>query len=278
MTGEKNIEDATYESAETNSREERRKNWFVAFGLQDVDDLKPSDYAVKLANAHISGEMSINEVEETIRNYYTQKENAQKVKERQDESDIVSSRIVRILDNNSFSNNENSLKNIHKILFKGFDNYCHGKYRQCDIIKAEWVLDNDTVQYCHFENIEDDVALAFNKEEHFNYIETDEKQTVIHIADFISNLWQIHPFLEGNTRTTAVFAIKYLRHLGYDIDNTPFEKNAKYFRGALVRANYKNNVLKVNKDISFINMFFENILLGKNNNLQNRTLHIHWTV
>jgi len=260
----------TYENAETASPSDRKQNWLAAFGLQAVDNLKPSDYVVKLSEEHIADKMSIYQVENTIEEYYRQKENNSDTKNRQNEADIVSARIVKILSNKSFSLNENTLKNIHKILFKDFTNCDPGKYRKVDIIKPEWVLDNDTVQYAHFENIEDEIALSLNKEELVKDIE------ISHIADFISRIWQTHPFLEGNTRTIAVFAIQYLRNLGYNIDNSYFENNAKFFRNAFVRANYRNAVLGITKENKFLLRFFENILQSKNHKLQNRELHIHW--
>jgi fido (protein-threonine AMPylation protein) len=259
----------SYENAEIASTAYKKRNWLAAFGLQAVDNLKPSEYAVKLAEEHIAGKMSIYQVENAIEEYY-KKDNNFDAKSRQNEADIVSARIVKILSNNSFSLSENSLKNIHKILFKSFKNCEPGKYRKTDIVKAEWVLDKDTVQYAHFEDIEDEVALILNKEEQAKDIE------INHISDFISKIWQIHPFLEGNTRTTAVFAIKYLRNLGYKVDNSPFDKNAKFFRNALVRSNYRNAVLNVGKENKFLIKFFENILCGKNHKLRNRELHIHW--
>ena len=258
----------TYENAETASPADKKLNWLAAFGLQAVDNLKPSEYAVKLSEKHIAGKMSIYQVENTIEKYYNGKNFD--TKSRQNEADIVSARIVKILSNKTFSLSENSLKNIHKTLFKGFKNCEPGKYRKMDIVKAEWVLDSDTVQYAHFEDIEDEIALILNKEEQAKDIE------INHILNFISKIWQIHPFLEGNTRTTAVFAIKYLRNLGYKVDNSPFEKNAKFFRNALVRSNYRNAVLNINRENKFLVKFFENILQGKNHKLQNRELHIHW--
>ncbi|MDR2580144.1 MAG: Fic family protein [Fibromonadaceae bacterium] len=259
----------TYENAETVSPGDKKQNWQTAFGLQAVDNLKPSEYAVKLSEEHISGKMSIYQVEDTIERYYKQKGSFD-AKNRQNEADIVSARIVKILGNKSFSLNENSLKNIHKILFKDFKNYNPGKYRKMDIIKAEWVLDNDTVQYAHFENIEDEIALILNKEEQVKKID------INHILNFISKIWQVHPFLEGNTRTVAIFAIQYLRNLGYKIDNSSFEKHAKFFRNALVRSNYRNAVLNINRENAFLINFFENVLQGKEHKLQNRELHIHW--
>ncbi|MDR3000406.1 MAG: Fic family protein [Fibromonadaceae bacterium] len=260
----------TYENAETVCPADKKRNWQTAFGLQAVDDLKPSEYAVKLSKEHIAGNMSIYQVEDTIERYYKQKE--VDTKNRQNEADIVSARIVKILSNKSFSLNENSLKNIHKILFKNFKNYNPGMYRKIDIIKAEWVLDNDTVQYAHFENIEDEIALILNKEEQAKKID------INHILNFISKIWLVHPFLEGNTRTVAVFAIQYLRNLGYKIDNSSFEKHAKFFRNALVRSNYRNAVLNINRENNFLMKFFENILQGKKHKLQSRELHIHWGV
>jgi len=256
----------TYTNAEITDKNERRTNWLAAFGLQDVDNLKVSDYAIDLSEEHIEGNMTIDEVENAISTYYSKIDSTEKEIARQNEADIVSARIMRIINNLSNVCGEHSLRRIHKALFKGFDNYGPGLYRACDIIKPEWVLDNDTVQYVHYDDIEDSISVEFKNQGH----------DIVGITSFISRLWHIHPFLEGNTRTVAVFSVKYFRSLGYIVDNAPFENNAKYFRNALVRANYDNRLLGIRKDISFLVAFFENILFNKENITENRKLHINW--
>ena len=90
----------------------------------------------------------------------------------------------------------------------------------------------------------------------------------------VFSIWQIHPFCEGNTRSTAVFAIKYLRYFGFDINNEAFAKNSWYFRNALVRANYVNYSKNVTATPLFLERFFDNLLFGAKHELHNRDMHI----
>ena len=105
-----------------------------------------------------------------------------------------------------------------------------------------------------------------------DYKEMNMVEVINNITNFSSNIWQVHPFREGNTRTTALFIQKYLISLGYNVDNSLFKEKSVYFRNALVRSNYFNNELGVKEDNSFLIRFYENLLLGKNNNLHSRDL------
>jgi fido (protein-threonine AMPylation protein) len=267
----------TYSLAEKANIKQRYENWLTAIGLQSVDNLRPSKYLTALADKHIEGEKSIDEIERLIHEYYSDGEGRNAAKEeRQDEADIVSVRIAKLLETKTFTLTENSLKAIHKKLFANFKEYTPGKYRRHDIIKKEWVLDNDTVQYGHWDMLEDEIALLINKEQHFDYSSRSTKEQVQHIADFVSEVWVQHAFLEGNTRTTAVFAIKHLRSIGFEINNEPFEEHSRYFRNALARANYRNGVRMIEKNNKFLLRFFQNLLLHGNHELKNREIHIFW--
>ena len=116
----------------------------------------------------------------------------------------------------------------------------------------------------------------FQQEKDFSYEGLSLEKCVKHIAKFTSDIWQIHPFCEGNTRTTAVFIIKYLKTFGFQISNRAFAENSWFFRNALVRANYndwKNNVYETTE---FLEMFFENLLLNKHHELKNRYMHLDY--
>ncbi|GHU66919.1 cell filamentation protein Fic [Clostridia bacterium] len=272
------MSEITYSPAEKANRKQRYENWRTAIGLQAVDNLTPSKYLLALAEEHIEGKKTIEDVETLIAEYYKDGEGKNAAKEeRKEEADIVSARITKLLDTRTFTLTENSLKAIHKNLFAGFKEYTPGKYRKHDIIKKEWVLDSDTVQYGHWDMLEDEIALLINQEQHFDYSALPAEKQVSHIADFISQVWVQHAFLEGNTRTTAVFAIKYLRSIGFDVDNKPFDEHARYFRNALVRANYRNGVRKIEKDSKYLFWFFENQLLQGKHDLRNREIHVLWT-
>ena len=160
-----------------------------------------------------------------------------------------------------------------------FDTYIRmgepgGKERDYNITKEEWILDGDTVLYSPARDLKTAIAYDLQQEREFNYTGLDMSGIVSHIAQFTSGLWQIHPFGEGNTRTTAVFIIKHLRSLGFEVNNTTFEKDSWYFRNALVRANYQNLQKGIKKDRIFLERFFRNLLMGENNELRNRYLHV----
>lgn len=160
---------------------------------------------------------------------------------------------------------------MHGRLFAGI--YKHaGKTRDYDITKREWVLLGDTVIYASCYRLAETLAYDFRREKEFSYARATMDDVISHICQFISGLWQIHPFGEGNTRTTAVFAIKYLRTLGFAVDNEVFADNSYYFRNALVRANYTNLPKGIEETNEYLEPFFRNLLFGERNKLQNRYL------
>lgn len=243
--------------------------WSIAIGLQEVDGLKPSKYLLDLAKEHIDGNITIDEVKDNISRYY--EENDKRKLDECKEADIVSSRITDLLEHSGFSFSTIELSNIHKELFK--DIY-DSEYRTYNISKKEWVLDDDTVIYSSYNMIKDTLEYDFKEEKNFSYKGLSTDELINHICGFISDIWQVHPFCEGNTRTVAVFLIKYLRTFGFYVDNEPFRKNSWYFRNALVRANYRNHDKNVYEDLSYLKMFIYNLLTDSNYELKNRDMHI----
>ena len=165
------------------------------------------------------------------------------------------------------------LVNIHKRLFKDiFDGA--GVYRDYNFTKKEWILNGDTVIYASFDSIKETLEYDFNQEKDFLYKDLNLDESIKHLCKFISNIWQVHPFCEGNTRTTAVFMIKYLRTFGFNINDEVFAENSWYFRNALVRANYKNFEKNIFEDTIFLERFLYNLLTNSNYELKNRYTHI----
>ena len=239
-------------------------------GLQDVDGLKNSPYFIKESERYIKGEITLKELEQIISSYYEKKPDE---KELNEEADKISIKIAEIISDDSFTFSVGQLISIHKQLFSNV--FAHaGKLRTYNFIKKEWVLDGVSVWYGDYRELESTLQYDFDIERRFNYANLSDKEVIEHLSIFISNLWQIHPFEEGNTRTTAVFVIKYLRSLGYDVTNDSFAKNAWYFRNALVRANYKHLRKGIYEDRTFLIKFLRNLLLNENNKLKNRDLHI----
>lgn len=254
-------------------KSKRYTNWQAAKGLQDVDGLKTSDYLDKVALENIEGKISAYEAKDLIDTYYDVKEDREK-DSLQEEADKVASRINILIGEIGFSLSTEELKSIHKRLFEGVFEHA-GNFRKNNIIKHEWVLDGDTVTYGNAYNLEDSVESMLRAERLTPFRSLDEEETVWHIAKFISELWRLHPFAEGNTRTTAVFAIKYLRMLGFDVDNSVFESHSRFFRDALVRANYANIKKGVYEDRGPLDNFFSDLMLGTRHVFHSRYLHIY---
>ena len=164
---------------------------------------------------------------------------------------------------------------IHRRLFEGVFDHA-GQIRKYNITKKEWILKGDTVTYAAWNSIKDTLDYDFAAEKQFSYEGLSIEASVRHLAKFASDIWQIHPFCEGNTRATAVFMIKYMKTFGFKVNNDTFEKNSWYFRNALVRANYNNLQNGVHATMKFLEMFFSNLLLDTNYKLKNRYMHIDY--
>lgn len=255
------------------SKAEKSVAWQAAIGLQDVDGLKVSDYLLETAKEHIEGNIDIQAAQRRIESYYKASEVRNRTERGTQEADIVASRIAEILGEKTFQFSPVELQNIHKRLFAGVFSHA-GQLRDYNITKKEWVLKGETVAYADYGSIWDTLKYDFSEEKNFSYEGIGVAGSIKHIAKFIAGVWQIHPFGEGNTRATAVFIIKYLQTFGFKADNTVFANNSWYFRNALVRANYSDIQNDVFEDTSYLEAFFENLLLGKKNDLKNRYLHL----
>ena len=256
------------------AKKEKTYAWTTAIGLQQVDGLTPSKYLFETAKRNIDGEISVAEATSIIDSYYESKtDRSGNDNERTEEADKVSSRIAQILSEKSFNFSPSYLIALHGRLFAGIFKFA-GKIRDYDISKKEWVLDGDSVMYGAAFELKAALDYDFEQERHFSYKNLTLEETVKHITFFVSRLWQIYAFGEGNTRTTAVFTIKYLRSLGFNADNELFAENSWYFRNALVRANYNNLQKGIHENSEFLEKFFRNLLLGEHNELKNRFLHI----
>ena len=251
---------------------EKAYAWKTAIGLQKVDGLTPSDYLIKTAQRNIEGEITLAESRNLVTGYHKAKEIAEgKGDGRAAEADIVSQHITEVLSEESFTFSPEELISIHKRLFEGVFEFA-GRIRDYDITKEEWVLDGDTVHYGSAYRLMETLAFDFGQERKFSYVGISDDELIGHIAHFTANLWQIHAFGEGNTRTTGVFVIKYLRTLGFDVQNDVFAENAWYFRNALVRANYTNIPKGIEETPEYLEKFFRNLLLGEHNELKSRYL------
>ena len=247
--------------------------WSTAIGLQAVDGLKPSKYLIDTAIQNIEGKITMKEAQSLIDSYYEERPVHLSDDERTEEADKVSSRIAEILSETAFSFSPNEYIAIHRKLFQGI--YKHaGKIRDYNITKKEWVLDGATVMYGSASELRATLEYDFSQEKDFSYKGLSMDEIIHHLAVFISRLWQIHIFGEGNTRTTAVFFIKYLRTLGFSVTNDIFAENAWYFRNALVRANYTNLQKGIHETTEYLEAFLRNLLLNEKNELHNRNLHI----
>lgn len=255
-----------YEEQYKSSNYIKQLQWDMAIGLQEVDNLKPSKYLEKLLEE---------EVEKKLKEYYIEKENKNEINHNELECDFVSTRIVELLNKDNFDLSVDYLKYVHKFLFQDVYEFA-GEFRKIDFSKHEKILNNDSVAYGDCTTLNQSLEYDISKEKTKNYKEMNIVDVINNITKFSSNIWQVHPFREGNTRTTALFIEKYLISLGYNVDNTLFKDKSVYFRNALVRSNYFNNYfnnyLNIKEDNSYLIKFYENLLLGKNNNLHSKDL------
>ena len=249
----------------------KQLQWDAAIGLQEVDSLKPSKYLKKLSEENVNGEKTIYEVEHELKEYYIEKEKINDINHNELECDLVSTRIVQLLEDENFKLSVDFLRYIHGYLFKDIYDFA-GQFRKIDFSKHELILNNDSALYGDCKTLKESLEYDISLERVKNYKEMNIVEVINNITDFSSRIWQTHPFREGNTRTTAIFIIKYLISLGYQVDNTLFKDKSVYFRNALVRSNYFNNEKNVRDDNSYLIKFYENLLLGKNNNLQSKDL------
>ena len=255
-------------------KRERAEAWRVAIGLQAVDGLKTSEYLQETARRNIEGEISIDEARELVKQYYITKTTHNENDDDIEEADKVSGNISKLLQTDAFTYSVAGLAAIHKAIFEGVFKHA-GHFREYDISKKEWVLQGDSVLYGRWQDLQMALKYDLEQERQFDYSSLNKEQMVEHLAKFVSGLWQIHPFREGNTRTTAIFTIKYLRSQGFNVNNELFEQHSWYFRNALVRANYRNLSKGVNYESEFLVRFFRNLLLGENNILKNRYMMIN---
>ena len=257
-------------------KKEKAGCWQTAIGLQAVDGLKVSEYLQETARKHIEGDITIDEARELVNQYYVTKTAHDANDDDKEEADRVSANIVKVLSSPTFDFSSGGYQSVHRRVFEGVMKHA-GEFRTYDITKKEWVLEGDTVLYLNWEDLRRAIDYDLEQERAYTYNGKSHDEMISHLTRFVSGLWQIHAFGEGNTRTTAVFTIQYLRSLGYDVDNDQFARHSWYFRNALVRANYRNVAKGIDYSPVYLERFFRNLLLGDQWDLRNRYLHINPT-
>lgn len=256
--------------------QERGRAWQTAIGLQEVDGLKTSPYLLETARRHIEGNITISEAKQLIDSYYKSLTGRMEIEgERTEEADKVSARITELLQEQTFNFSPAQLTSIHRRLFEGIYQFA-GLTRGYNITKREWVLRGETVYYASADTISETLEYDMGQERAYSYEGKSIDEIISHLTRFCANLWQIHPFGEGNTRSIAVFMIKYLKTLGFKVTNDLFATNSWYFRNALVRANYSNLQAGITETTLFLERFFRNMLLGETTPLRNREMHLDW--
>lgn len=264
--------DAYIRQGEPDKRE-KAAVWSTAIGLQAVDGLTTSEYLQETAKRNIEGEISIDEVKTLLKSYYNSKTIRTADDDEQEEADKVSANIMELLSHKTLTFSIIGITGTHEAIFRGVMKHA-GKIRDYDISKKEFVLRGDSVAYMEHEWLRRALEYDLQQEREFDYRGLTKDQIIQHLCRFTAGLWEIHPFCEGNTRTTAVFLIQYLRSMGFEVNNGPFAQHSWYFRNALVRANYSNPLKGISRDYSFLEKFFRNLLLGEQNELKNRYMVI----
>lgn len=234
------------------SCQEKQDLWDIAVGLNKVDNLTQSEEFYKLAKEQVEGKKTYEEVRKNLHVYY-QKNSAAPEKE----ADLAATRMTEFLAaGGGMSLNTGYFKSIHKFLFQDWEENKEyiGQFRDYNIHKAERILNGDSIDYVDYSSLEETLTFDFEQERKYTYKDITKDNFIKHIATFTSHIWQVHPFIEGNTRTTAIFIIKYLQQKRIKTDNTIFKNNSQYFRDALVAAN------SVNENYAYLYAFFEQVL------------------
>ena len=252
----------------------RAQIWRTAIGLQQVDGLEVSEYFKDTVRRNIEGEISIDEVQNLTREYYVRKTTREQDDEQKEEADTVAGNISKILATQTLDFSTSGYIALHRRIFAGVFKHA-GQLRDYDITKKEFVLRGNTVHYLNWEDLRRALDYDIDKEKRFSYKNLSEDEIIAHITEFVSGIWQIHAFGEGNTRTTAVFTIQYLRSIGFAVNNDLFASHSWYFRNALVRANYKNAAQGIDYSPIYLERFFRNLLLGEKWELKSRYLVIN---
>ena len=256
------------------AKKERAQIWRTAIGLQQVDGLDVSEYFKQTVKRNIEGDISIDQVLKLTQAYYVSKTNREKDDDEKEEADRVAANISKILSTQTLDFTTNGYISLHRRIFHGVFKHA-GQLRTYDITKREFVLRGETVNYLNHEDLRAALDYDIAQEKLFSYRNLSQDEAISHIAQFVSGLWQIHAFGEGNTRTTAVFTIQYLRSIGYEVNNDLFAAHSWYFRNALVRANYKNAKLGIDYTTVYLERFFRNLLLDEHWELKSRYLLIN---
>ena len=262
----------TYDKIEElKNRDLKKENWEIAIGLNKVDGLNPSPYLKELILESVNGESSYKEIEEKLHRYYENRDLSKREERNTRECDIVSTRIAELLEDGSFIFSPIYLKSIHKYLFDGvfedsIKNYA-GVFRDYNISKKEEVLNGKSVVYGNYQDLMEYLKYDFEEEKNIDYTKLSPEKQVERISKFTSAIWQIHPFVEGNTRTTAVFIEKYLRTIGYDVNNDLFKENSVFFRNTLVISNFSDINLKISPDFKYLHSFFSKLLINHDEKL-----------
>lgn len=254
-------------------QQEKAYLWKTAMGLQAVDGLTTSAYLEEVATQNIEGELTLEEVQRSLQQYYEVRHAHESDSHRTEEADKVAARIALILSEPAFTFAATEYLSIHRRLFEGLYDHA-GQIWTYNITKKEWILDGDTVIYGTASELAATLEYDLSQERAFRYQGLSMLAIIRHLSEFVSRLWQIQIFAEGNTRTTVVFFIKYLRRLGFDVSNDSFAEHAWYFRNALVRANDTNLTKGVVETTAYLERFLENLLLSQSHELNNRDLHV----
>lgn len=262
------VQEPTYfRKSESNDGSYKRALWDAAFGLQAVDGLKPSDYVRGLAEDNSCGRISLEQVGKSLDTYYEQERTISGSQPPEEEADKVSYRIVQLLEDGAFTLDPHVLSTIHAHLFHGIDDalYLPGSFKSEQLVKCERILNGDSVLYGPPSLYARSLEMLFNREIEHSYAGYADGPTLSWadaeaLARFVANVWMVHPFAEGNTRTVAVFLALYLRSMGFDVNNEPFARHASFFRGALVRATYQNRPVGVGLDASHLLLFLSKLV------------------
>ena len=129
-----------------------------------------------------------------------------------------------------------ALCDMHHYIFQDIYEWA-GKIRIINIEKSEPALGGISIEYSDCFDIEKDATYVLDKMNHYAWEKVSIEEVAEIFSKYLAELWKVHPYREGNTRTVITFCSQFIESKGFYIDSDLFKDNAQYMRTALVAAN-----------------------------------------
>lgn len=133
------------------------------------------------------------------------------------EKDIGFVKLIDIGETFKQQYNAEYLKSIHKHIFEDIFDWA-GEFRTVPVYKTEVVIPGISLEYSAPKNIEKDLNVVLAELNDVNWSGKNIDEITAKFTGELAKIWRVHPFRDGNTRTTLAFAENYSREHGFPMD------------------------------------------------------------